>query len=51
MIMTMMRIMPMMMMVVVVVLAVTLVVIGSVWDGGGLTDAICHRKANIPSPS
>ena len=51
MIMTMLRIMPMMMMVVVVVLAVTLVVIGTVGDGGGLTDAICHRKANIPSPA
>ena len=51
MIMTTMRIMPMMMMVVVVVLAVTLVVIGSVGDGGGLTDAICHRKPNIPSPA
>ena len=45
--MTFMMKMKMMMM---VVLAVTLVVIGSVWDGeGGLTDTICH-KPNIPSP-
>ena len=45
----MMMLMVVVLMVLMMMVAVTLVVIGSVWDGGGIMDTICS-SANIASP-